>query len=312
MFLRLLAGRFFQLILVLLGITTLLFGLQRVSGDPVLAMLGPDGVTNAEQVAQMRSRYGLDEPLLTQFGIYMGKAVRGDFGDSFIQRRPAMRIVMERVPATVKLAVAALALAILLGLGLGIMAAVSRSRAVSFLLGALAVVGQSVPIFFLGIVALLVFAAQLKILPAFGGAGDVKAMILPAVVLSLLPMARIARLSRAGMSEALRQDYVLTGLSKGLSRTRIVLRDCLPNVLIPIVTLAGYDLVQLFGTQVVAEVVFTWPGLGSQLVVSASQRDYNVVQAIAFVTATAAVLITLTVDMTYRLLDPRIKEASLA
>lgn len=312
MFLRLLTGRFLQLIIVLIGITTLLFGLQRVSGDPVLAMLGADGVTDARQVARMRALYGLDKPLLTQYGIYMGKVIEGDFGDSYIQRRPAMRIVMELVPATLKLAVTALVLAVLLGLGLGIMAALSNSRAVGFLLGVLAVVGQSVPIFFLGLVALLIFAAQLKILPAFGGAGDFKAMILPAVVLSLLPMARIARLSRASMSEALRQDYVLTGLSKGLSRTRVVLRDCLPNVLIPIVTLAGYDLVQLFGTQVVAEVVFTWPGLGSQLVTSASQRDYNVVQAIAFVTATAAVLISLTVDMTYRLLDPRIEESSLA
>jgi ABC-type dipeptide/oligopeptide/nickel transport system permease component len=222
-----------------------------------------------------------------------------------------MTIVLERVPATLRLALAALSLAIVFGLGLGILAALSPSKSVRFLLSALAVVGQSIPVFFLGLVALLIFAAQLKLLPAFGGAGDAKAMILPAIVLSLLPMARIARLSRAGMTEALHQDYVLTALSKGLSRRRVVLRDCLPNVLIPIVTLAGYDLVQLFGTQVVAEVVFTWPGLGSQLVTSASQRDYNVVQAIAFVTATAAVLISLIVDMTYRMLDPRIKEANL-
>jgi peptide/nickel transport system permease protein len=171
------------------------------------------------------------------------------------------------------------------------------------------VIGQSVPVFFLAIVLVLVFSATFQVLPAFGfeSAGS---LVLPAVSVAMLPLARIARLSRASMRQILHREFIVTAQSKGLSWAVIIWRHGLKNAMLPILTLVGYDLVQIFGSQTVAEVVFTWPGLGSQLIRSAGERDYPVVMAIACVVTVVAVTVTLLVDLAYEVFDPRIREAA--
>ena len=282
--LMLVAKRAIQLGAVLIGIVTLLFFLLRVSGDPVLALLGPDGVTSQEAVEDIRSRYGFDKPLIVQYGIYMQNMLTFDLGDSIFQSRPALTIVVEKAPLSLILASLSMLTAIIVGLTLGISAAVAPSRILRTLLSTVSVIGQSVPVFFLGLVGILVFAATLKWLPAFGFNGP-SSLIMPVFALSLLPMARVARLSRASMTEVLQQDYILTARSKGVRPWGV-------------------------GTMTIGEVVFGWPGIGSQLVRSASQRDFAVVQAIALAVATAAVVITLLVEIVYRILDPRLRGAA--
>ena len=307
--LMLVAKRAIQLGAVLIGIVTLLFFLLRVSGDPVLALLGPDGVTSQEAVEDIRSRYGFDKPLIVQYGIYMQNMLTFDLGDSIFQSRPALTIVVEKAPLSLILASLSMLTAIIVGLTLGISAAVAPSRILRTLLSTVSVIGQSVPVFFLGLVGILVFAATLKWLPAFGFNGP-SSLIMPVFALSLLPMARVARLSRASMTEVLQQDYILTARSKGVRPWGVITKHGMRNMFIPVLTLIGYDIIQLFGTMTIGEVVFGWPGIGSQLVRSASQRDFAVVQAIALAVATAAVVITLLVEIVYRILDPRLRGAA--
>jgi peptide/nickel transport system permease protein len=301
--------RSIQLVPVLVGIITILFFVLRLSGDPILSLLGPEGATSQQAVADLRRAYGLDEPLHVQYFLFMSRAITLDFGDSFVQRRPAVAVVLDRVPASIVLAATAMTVAVLAGLVLGTGAALSRARPVQFVATVVAVAGQSLPVFFVALVGLFVFSAQLKLLPAFGASGP-ESLILPTFALALLPTARIARLARASLVEVLSQEYVVTARSKGLAGSLVVWRHCLRNALIPIVTIVGYDLVQLFGSQAVAETVFAWPGVGSQLVISASQRDYPVVLVTASLVAVVAVVVTLVVDLTYRMLDPRVREAA--
>lgn len=295
-----------QFVAVILGVITALFFLLRVSGDPVLVLLGPDGVTNPHVVADLRHRMRLDDPLFVQYAAYMVNMLSLDFGESIFQHRSALAIALERIPASLILATLSITVALVLGILLGVAAAMSKSRLLQVVLATIAVIGQSVPVFFVGLVLLLVFSATLKWVPAFGFV-EPRSLILPVATLALLPMARFARIGRAAMLEVMQEDYILTARAKGLPTRVVVLRHCLRNMLIPIATLAGYDLIQLFGTATVAEVVFAWPGIGNMLVTSASQRDYPLVQAITFIVAASAVVVSLTVDVLYRVLDPRLR-----
>jgi peptide/nickel transport system permease protein len=297
-----LATMLLQLIVVMFGILSGLFFLLRLSGDPAQVLAGPDATP--ETVAQIRQQLGLDEPLVVQYFSFLGQTARLDFGRSFRYRQPALSMVLQRLPTTLQLAAAAVGVAVLVAVPLGVLAAVRRGRPESRLIMLLAALGQAMPSFWLGIVLILVFAVQLRWLPSFGS-GDLQHMILPVATLAAFQVARLARLVRSEMLEVLSQDYIRTAYAKGLSARLVLWRHALRNVLVTLVTAAGLDFSILLGGAVVVETVFTYNGLGLQLVESIGGRDYPVVQATVFVVAIVVVLVHFLVDWTYPLLDPR-------
>jgi ABC-type dipeptide/oligopeptide/nickel transport system permease component len=295
--------RLIQLVPVLLGISTMLFFLLRMSGDPVYLLVGDDA--SPEVVARIRHAYGFDKPVLQQYGEFLAKAVVLDFGDSIRANQPASRQVLNRLPATLQLSLVAMALAIVVALPLGIISAIRRGGGSSALVMLGALFGQSVPSFALGIYLILIFGVTLHWLPTFGY-GRPENLILPAITLAALPMARYARLMRSEMLEVLGQDYIRTAYAKGLGPVNVVRSHALKNALIPVVTQIGLDFGLLFAGSVIIETIFAWPGVGRLLIESAQNRDYPVVQATVFMIASVVVIANLLVDLLYRWLDPRI------
>lgn len=303
--LRFLARRAVYLILVLFGICTILFMLLRVSGDPVTTLLGPDN-PSPEVERALREAYGLDKPLHVQYLKFLANAARLKFGDSLQTRQDALQIVLDRVPASAMLAGSAALLAIAVAFPVGIYTALRRRSPLSSVLMLGALIGQSTPVFALGILLILIFAVRLHWLPSIG-AGTILHLIAPAVTLSGFMMAKLARMTRSGMLEVLGQDYIRTARAKGLSSGRVVLKHAVRNMLIPIVTIVGMELSYLLGGAVIVEIVFAWPGLGRQMVGAVLARDYPVVQATVFFVAVVAVLVNLIVDLVYTVLDPRVQ-----
>ncbi|MBI4505006.1 MAG: ABC transporter permease [Chloroflexi bacterium] len=295
--------RLAYLVLAVWALVTLLFFLIRLSGDPIALLVGFD--TTPERIAETRRQYGVDLPVHEQYVRFVQSAVALDFGRSFRYQRDALSVVWERVPATVELGLAALLLTAVVAFPAGIVGAVRRGRLSGFLVMVGALVGQSVPIFWLAIMLILLFSVHLRLLPSFGRGGP-EHLILPAVTLSSFLIARQARLIRSGMIEVLGQDYIRTARAKGLGELVIIGRHGLRNMMLPIVAVLGVDVSFLIGGSVITETVFAWPGMGHLMVSSVLGRDYPVVQAAAFVIGVGVVLINLLVDMTYRLLDPRI------
>lgn len=292
-------------VFVLWGALTVIFVAVRVvPGDPAQMMIGT--YASAEEVAQLRQRLGLDEPLLVQYGRYLVKAVKLDFGDSLRLGQPAIAAVAQRVPATALLALTAMALALIVSLPLGIIAALYRHSLLDRAVSVLSLIGQSVPNFWLGIMFILIFARWLQWLPS-GGIGDWRHLILPSLSLALLLIGILTRLVRSGLLEVLGEDFVRTAYGKGLAPRVVVVRHALPNALIPVVTVAGLQLGHLLAGAVITETVFAWPGVGRLLVDAISNRDYPVVQvAVLFITA-GFILVNLLVDLSYAYLDPRIR-----
>jgi ABC-type dipeptide/oligopeptide/nickel transport system permease component len=270
-------------------------------------MLAPPEATEQDKAA-LRQAYGLDQPMLVQFGTFVGRAVRGDFGQSFFKGKPALDLVLERLPSSLQLAVASTVLSIVIGIPLGIIAAVKRGTAVDQLVMLLALVGQSVASFWLALMLILVFSVQLRWLPVSGYAG-LQYMILPAVALSLWLLALLARLTRSGMLEVLDEDYIRTAQAKGLARVAVLADHALRNTLIPLITITGLSLGWQLGGAIVVESVFAWPGLGTLLLESVLRRDYPVVLAGITVLAIVFILLNLVVDLLYGYVDPRIREA---
>lgn len=296
--------RLLRTLLVLWGVSTIVFIVTRLSGDPIMLMVPPD--MPRAQVEQVRHQFGLDRPLPVQYATFLGKAVTGDFGVSIRQRQPALQLALQRLPATLQLAVLSFLFAVLVGVPLGIIAAVKPRSLFDNLTMTIAVVGQAIPTFFLGILLILFVAVQLHWLPV-GGRDDWRSWILPTVTLGTYAMASIARLTRAAMLEVLTQDYVRTGRAKGLSERAVILRHAFRNALIPIVTIMGLQFGTLLGGAVVTETIFSWPGLGLLAIYGIRNRDYPVVQASVFLAACAFVLVNLAVDLLYGQLDPRIR-----
>jgi peptide/nickel transport system permease protein len=296
-----LATMLLQLAVVVFGILSGLFFLLRLSGDPALVLAGPDATP--ETVAEVRRQLGLDEPLAVQYVSFLGQTARLDFGRSFRYRQPALPLVLQRLPTTLQLAAAAVAVAVVVAVPLGVLAAVRRGRVESRLIMLLAALGQAMPSFWLGIVLILIFAVRLRWLPSFGS-GDLQHAVLPVATLAAFQVARLARLVRSEMLEVLSQDYIRTAYAKGLSARLVLWRHALRNTLVTLVT-AGLDFSILIGGAVVVETVFTYNGLGLQLVESIGGRDYPVVQATVFVVAIVVVLVHFLVDWSYQLLDPR-------
>ena len=296
--------RLAQSLIVLLGISVVVFVILHLTGDPTLLLLPPDA--SAEEIAKFRRAMGFDDPLYLQYWRFLRGALRGDFGNSLRHDEPALALVWQRMPATLELTAVALGVALVLAIPAGIVSAVFRNTALDYVSTVLALVGQAMPTFWLGIMLILVFSVGLHLLPSSGRGGPAN-LVLPALTLGLFTTARIMRLTRSGMLEVLGQDYVRTARAKGVGERRVVWKHALKNAGIPIVTIVGLELGTLLGGAVITETIFAWPGVGRLSVQAIYNRDYPLVQASVFVLASIFVLVNLVVDVLYTYLDPRIR-----
>jgi peptide/nickel transport system permease protein len=275
-----------------------------VPGDPAQSMLG-EGASEQE-IAQLRHRLGLDRPLLEQYGAFLGGAVRGDLGTSFRYGTPVAREIRDRLFRTFQLAFAAMAVAILFAIPLGIAAAVFRGTAIDYAAMTLALVGISMPNFWLGPLLAILFAVYLGWLPV-AGTGTLWHLVLPAVTLGAALAAILARMTRASLLEELRELYVVAARARGLSRLRAVVRHAFRNSLIPVVTIIGLQFGAVLTGTIITETIFAWPGVGRLLIQSITYRDYPLVQGCILFIAITYVLMNLLTDLTYGFLDPRIR-----
>jgi ABC-type dipeptide/oligopeptide/nickel transport system permease component len=296
--------RLIQAIVTLLGVTTLVFFVVRISGDPS-ALLLPVQASEA-QVEAVRHAFGLDQPLYVQYVSFLREAARGDLGLSIRQGEPALKLVLERLPATLELALAAFVFGIALALSIGIGIQVVPNRLVGDLALWLAFFRQAIPSFWFGLLLILVFSVSLGWLPSLGS-GTWQHLVLPAATLGTFEVALYLRLLNAGFGEHLRQDYVRTARAKGLREVAVLVRHALPNVLLPIVTVAGINFGVLLSGTVITESVFSWPGVGRLVVQAVSQRDYPLVQAAILVISVIFVFVNFAVDLLYAAIDPRVK-----
>ena len=289
----------------LLFVSLVIVALQQLlPGDPA-KMLLPEGAPESA-VEELNRHLGLREPLHVQYALFLRSVFRGDFGQSFQYRAPALRVVTERLGATVQLALAALVLTVAVGVSLGIVAAVRRGTRYDYASTILAVLGQSLPNFWLGIMLILLFGVALRWLPTSGFESG-RHLILPAVTLAAFPTALVARLTRSSMLEVLGRDFIRTGRAKGLAERAVVLRHALRNAAVPVLTVLGLQIGTLLGGAVITESVFAWPGMGKLVVDAIFFRDFPVVQTVLILSATIFVLINLLVDLLYTLIDPRIR-----
>ena len=297
--------RLWQSALTLVGVSVLVFVILRVvPGDPA-KMLLPEGAPESA-IEELNRQLGLREPLHVQYGLFLQSVFRGDFGQSFQYRAPALRVVLERLAATVQLALAAMAITVAVGVTLGIVAAVRRGTGYDYASTVLAVLGQSLPNFWLGIMLILLFGVALRWLPT-SGFESWRHLILPSVTLAAFPMALVARLTRSSMLEILGRDFIRTGRAKGLAERAVILRHALRNAAVPLLTVLGLQIGTLLGGAVITESVFAWPGMGKLVVDAIFFRDFPVVQTVLILSATLFVVINLLVDLLYTVIDPRIR-----
>jgi len=292
-------------VLILWGAVTIVFVVLRlVPADPALLILGSDATL--QEVDALRATMGLDRSIAAQYWYFLTDVVRGDFGDSYRQHTEAMGLVLDRLPATIRLAVAALTIAVAVGIPLGLLAALRVNRATDHVVSVVSLFFQSLPGFWVGIVFILVFARTLQWLPS-GGSGGLDHLVLPAVTLALPFIAILTRMTRTGLLEVINESYIQTARAKGLPERTVIFPHAMRNALIPIVTVVGLQFGQLLGGAVIIETVFSWPGVGRLLIDAIGQRDYNVVQAAVVVIAVTFVTINLIVDLLYGYLDPRVR-----
>jgi peptide/nickel transport system permease protein len=304
---RYLVGRAVQTVLSMLVVVSIVFVLTRLSGNPVHLLLD---VSASERDQEILTRHlGLDRPLAVQYGLYVRNIARGDFGSSILTRRPVTEHIRERLPATVELGVTAMVLSVLLGVPLGMYSAVHRGGRLDRAARVFAVLGQSMPTFWLGLMLILLFGVVLGVLPA-GGRGGLLHLILPAFTLGYFTSAAILRLTRSAMLEVLGSDYIKFARLKGLPEPVVLWKHGLRNALLPVVTFAVLLFVQFLGGAVVTETVFAWPGLGRLILESITTRDYPIVQAGVLVLSALYLAGNLCVDMLYSYLNPRIRHYS--
>lgn len=293
--------------LTLLICVSIVFVVLRLAGDPLASLLPDD--TPPDVIESYRQRFGLDRTLAEQYLAYLRNVLAGDFGLSYRDDRPVLQVIGERLPATLQLGLAALALALMIGVPLGILAALRRNTIVDRLAMASAVFGFAIPIFFLAILMILIFAMQLRVLPS-AGSETWAHMIMPVIVLAAATAGKVARYMRTAIVDVLGQPYMRTAASKGLRRVAMLTRHALPNAAIPLITFLGFEIGTLIGGAVVTETVFAWPGVGRLLVVSVGQRDLPVVQAIVLLVAATMILSSLAADLAYGAFDPRARKAA--
>ena len=301
-----LTQRLLSTIPVLIGVTIAVFSmLHLVPGDPIQMMLG-EFQTSPEQMAQLQSQLHLDEPLPQQYGRFVTGAMQGDLGYSIRSKRPVMDEIKDNLPSTIILTLSGLAIALTIGLTLGVIAAVKQNTWVDLTSMVVAMLGVSMPSFWLGLLLIFAFSLKLEWFPATGG-GDLRHLVLPAMTLGLGASAIIARLTRSTMLEVLNQEYITTARAKGLRGSVVVLRHALRNALIPTVTILGLQFGQLLAGAVVVETVFGRPGIGRLIVSAILEKDFPLVQGIVLFIAISYVVINLLVDLLYAVLDPRIR-----
>ncbi|WP_269495901.1 nickel ABC transporter permease [Castellaniella sp. S9] len=297
--------RLYQAIFVLLGVLSIVFFLLHLSGDPTQLLLPLDATS--EERAAFRDQMGFNDPLLYQYANFLLNVVQGDLGYSYRHSEPAIGLVLERIPATFELTVASLLIAIGVAIPLGVVAAVKRGTLIDSVAMGFSLLGQATPVYWLGLLLILLFSVKLGVLPT-GGRDGFETLILPAFTLAVFSMARIARITRSGMLDVLGQDYIRTARAKGISEWTIISNYALRNAAIPLVTVIGLEFGVLLGGAVITETIFSWPGVGRFAIDSIFARDYPVVQAIVMVLSAIFVLVNLAVDILYTYLDPRIRE----
>jgi len=298
------AKRLLQAVFVLWAVASISFGLTFLSGDPATLMIGDNWT--AEQVANFREYMGFDRPVLVQYGEFLQRLVRGDFGVSVRQQTPVTRLILERLPATLELAAAALLIIVGVAIPVGVLSAIRRNSLSDRLAMSGALLAQSVPTFWLGIMLILIVGVYLQWLP-ISGRGTFLHLIMPAVTLATYSTARIARLVRSSMLDVLGNDYIRTAHAKGLSPRKVHYGHALRNALIPVITLLGIEVGSLLGGALITETVFAYPGIGRLTIQAIAARDIPLVQGVITFGAMIFVLVNLLVDLSYSILDPRIR-----
>jgi peptide/nickel transport system permease protein len=297
--------RLIMLIPVLLGVSIVVFMMLHLSpGDPARQVAG--ATATPDQVENVRQTLGLDRPLAEQYTSYLGRLLRGDMGRSLRTNRPVTAEIMPRYVATLQLTGAALVIAITTGLSIGVISATRQYSVVDNVLSALSLIGLSIPVFWLGLMLILLFSVRFGVLPAAGSDTPVH-FVLPAITLGAFAMATIARMTRGSMLDVLHQEYIQAARAKGLREYVVIVRHALKNAMIPILTVIGLQTGQLLGGAVLTETVFAWPGIGRLMVEAIQGRDFPVVQGAVLLTAVTFVVINLLVDLLYAFVDPRIR-----
>lgn len=339
--LREIGRRLLYAIPTLIGVSIVAFSLIRlVPGDPVRMMLG-ERAGSPEMMAEMRTNLGLDKPVIEQYFHFVGRAIQGDLGQSIISRRPVMDEFMSRFPATLELGFIAIIFSILIGVPIGVIAAVKRSQFWDYLLMGGALIGYSMPIFWWGLVLIMIFSVDFGLTPVSGRMSVlydvdpvtgfmlldvwlsdallnserwaafrevVRHLILPSIVLGTIPLAATARITRSSVLEVLREDYIRTARAKGLSAQAVVLRHALRNALVPIITVIGLMVGTILTGAVLTETIFSWPGIGKWIVASVEARDYPVIQGGVLLISATVILVNLIVDIIYRWSNPLLRE----
>ena len=312
--------RLIQGVIVLLCVSLICFIIFRYTGDPVVTLAGV--YSTLQDREEIRKAYGLDRPVFVQYVRFIAGAARGDFGNSYVTRVPALGLIMERVPATVELVVTSAILALVLGTGLGVLVSLRPYAAINRLIMAASLGGISIPTFLIGILLIMIFSVYLGILPPFGRGETVTIgfwrtgfltwsgiahLILPAITLTGYQLAVLLRLTRAGMREVLTEEYIKTAWAKGLSPQRVIFKHALKNVLIPVVTMSGLMLGELLAFAVVTETIFQWPGMGNLLLKSIYESDQPVIVTYIMLASVIILSINIVVDIIYAFLNPRIR-----
>ena len=304
---RFLVQRLVRSAITLWIVVTAVFMVLRMSGDPAMSMLGPDA--SQEAVDAFRHQYGLEDSLPTQYVVYLKNVVTGDLGDSMQYRRPVMELFLDRLPATLELALAALVIAVVIGIPAGIIAAAKRNSALDRLTMFGAFIGQSSPNFFIGILLIFFLSLRLGWLPS-SGRGELAQLVMPAITLATGLLAALARMTRSSILEVSHAEYVRTARAKGISAPRVLTGHILRNAALPVITMFGLWMTGVIGGAAVTETVFAWPGVGRLIVDAVSRRDFPVVQTLVLIIAATVIAVNLAVDLLYGLLDPRISVSS--
>jgi ABC-type dipeptide/oligopeptide/nickel transport system permease component len=291
----------------MLGVITIVFLLLHASGDPATLLVGQDATT--QDLERIRQAYGLDQPLSVQYARFVTRVARGDLGFSYRQGLPVGELIAERLRATFELAMAGLAVAVLLGVPLGIVAAARHGSAADTAAMTAALLGTSVPSFWLGLLLIIVFGVQLHWLPV-SGYGSVWHLLMPAFVLGGFYAAQVSRLTRTALLEVLAQDFIRTARAKGLAARDVLLKHVLRNAALPVLTVLGLDFGRMLGGAVVVETIFAWPGMGRLAVQAVLGRDFPVVQGAAIMGAVVFLTVSLAIDLLYGLVDPRLRAAA--
>ena len=297
--------RLLLLVPVVWGVVTVVFSfIHLVPGDPVLAMVGENA--QPADIARLRQQLGLNDPLHVQYFRYLTKLVRGDLGDSLHTGKPVLKTIIQRYPATIELALASLLLALIISIPLGVLSATKRNSPVDHFSMVLALLGISMPNFWLGPLLIILFSIKLNLLPV-SGSGGLSHLILPAITLGTAMTALLTRMVRASMLEVMGQDYIRTARAKGLPERVVIYKHALKNALIPVVTIVGLQFGTLLTGAIITETIFAWPGLGRLTIQSISRRDYPLVQGCILMISLTYILVNLATDLFYTVLDPRIR-----